>query len=61
MREEGKKQNKDGENTSSSYLDLVNAKTITNSGFHAKKNSQLGAERQRSMGNRNYKTTPKAK
>ena len=31
-----------------------------NTGFHAKKNSQIGAARQRSIGNRNYKSSTKA-
>jgi len=62
MREEEKKNKKDENNSSSSsYSDFIDPRTAKNSGFHAKKNSQLGAERQRSMGNRNYKTTPKAK
>ena len=62
MREEEKKNKKDGDNSipslNSDFFDMNKTK---NSGFHAKENSQLGAKRQRSIGNRNYKTTPKAK
>jgi len=50
-----KKQEKiDGKILVKSYedLDTINP---TNSGFHAKANSEAGAYRQRSMGNRNTK------
>lgn len=53
MREDAKKAGKvDSDAPKSTYpLPQMNKGT----GFHAKKNSQEGAERQRSMGNRNTK------
>ncbi|MFH1286844.1 MAG: hypothetical protein ABII02_03795 [Candidatus Magasanikbacteria bacterium] len=45
--------------TSSTYADYAHTLNTKSSGFHAKKTSQLGAERQRSIGNRQGKPTKK--
>lgn len=56
-----KEEKKSGKDSKLPDASLPKTKQHSTQGFHAKASSQAGAERQRSMGNRMWKTSNKAK
>ena len=56
-----KEEKKSGKGTKLPAMSLPKKKQHSVQGFHAKQNSQAGAKRQRSIGNRMWKTNTKPK